>query len=317
MLAAALLLAYVPLVVVTGLSQFPPLPWTFRNARVLYQPALVPLKSAKEVTPKSDDLRILSLFGWTLGGVFVVDWKDSPVGPYKEVAVLSALVERDFNLGAWASYIIVTESEACLAAKTLFGLPAVVGDVDFVEDESDDVKEWALVWRKAVKGLRMVAEDVAVMFKYAMGTATPGLSEPAERLRPPITAKTTESSRRRFVFRSSDSVAVEGWNGWLEDNDPPDQNGADGGFALNLPSFSGRLPKDEGGRSETSALLRYDLLLGPVARGIRLRSPMFTEVLFEDEQPLLKGVLGGPVGFIPCIQVDGVKIVAGQPETIG
>jgi len=316
MLAAALLLAYVPLVVVTGLSQFPPLPWTFRNARVLYQPALVPLKSAKEVTPKSDDLRILSLFGWTLGGVFVVDWQDSPVGPYKEVAVLSALVERDFNIGAWASHIVVTESDAAYAAQTLFGLPAVVGDVDFVEAEDDnDAQEWVLVWRKALKGLRSLVEDVAVAFKYASGTASPG-SEPAERLRPPITT-TKSSSRRRFVFRSSDSVAVEGWNGWLEDDSLEDQNGAYGGFTLNLPSFSGRLTTCEGGRSETTALLRYDLLLGPVARGIKLRPPMSTEVLFEDEQPLLEGVLGGPAGFIPCIQVDGVKIVAGRPETIG
>ena len=34
------------------------------------------------------------VFGYTLGGVFVVDWTESPVGPYREVAVLSGLVAR-------------------------------------------------------------------------------------------------------------------------------------------------------------------------------------------------------------------------------
>ena len=323
-LAALLLLASVCAPLVTGL--LPPLPWTFPNARVLYQPALVPLSSARAVTPK--DMRIMSFFGWTLGGVFVVEWTASPVGPYREVAVLSALVERNFNLGAWASHIVVTDSEAAFAARKLFGLPAFVGAVDFsgagapAYTPTDDAEDWAQAWREAVEGLRRVAEDATVAFKYAIGTASPGLSEPAERLRPP----TRENTRsRRFLFRGSDSVAVEGWNGWLED--PPDlasQNGGGGGFAVNLPSFSGRLKYGEAGsngngiRSETSptALLRYDLLLGP-ARGIRLRPPMPTEVLFEDQQPLLEGVLGGPVGLIPCIQVDGVRIVAGQPENIG
>ena len=50
---------------VTGL--LPPLPWEFPNARVLYQPSLVPLTAAKEVTPS--DMNILSLFGWTLGPI--------------------------------------------------------------------------------------------------------------------------------------------------------------------------------------------------------------------------------------------------------
>ena len=87
--------------------------------RVLYQPTLVPLPAARAATPP--DLRILSLFGWTLGGAFVVDWPASPVGPYWEVAVLSALVVRDFGIGAWASHIVVTAQPAAAAARELFG----------------------------------------------------------------------------------------------------------------------------------------------------------------------------------------------------
>ena len=61
----------------------PPPPWTFRNARVLYQPTFVPVDAARAVTPVDEELQLLSLFGRTLGGVFVVDWRDSPIGPYR------------------------------------------------------------------------------------------------------------------------------------------------------------------------------------------------------------------------------------------
>ena len=52
-----------------------PPPWKFSNARVLYQPAFVPVESARAVTPSSG-ITLLSLFGWTLGGIFVVEWNE-------------------------------------------------------------------------------------------------------------------------------------------------------------------------------------------------------------------------------------------------
>ena len=59
-------------------------------------------------------------------------------------------------------------------------------------------------------------------------------------------------------------------------------------------------------------LLRYPLTLGP-ARRVRLRPAVRTRtapgaVLSEG----LLGVLGGPSAS-PCIQVDGVLVVAGRP----
>ena len=83
---------------------YPPAPWSFSNARVMYQPTLVRTSAARAVTP-SDGLTLLSFLGYTLGGVFVVDWTESPVGPYREVAVLSGLVARGLSIGAWASHI--------------------------------------------------------------------------------------------------------------------------------------------------------------------------------------------------------------------
>ena len=73
----------------------PPPPWTFPSARVAYQPMFVRVSAARAVTPPA--VTLLSAFGWTLGGVFVVDWLDSPVGPYREVAVLSSLVARGLS----------------------------------------------------------------------------------------------------------------------------------------------------------------------------------------------------------------------------
>ena len=69
----------------------PPPPYTFPGASVLYQPKLVRASAARRVTPPG--VFLLSLAGWTLGGTFCVDWTSSPIGPYREVAVLSGLHE--------------------------------------------------------------------------------------------------------------------------------------------------------------------------------------------------------------------------------
>ena len=85
---------------------YPPAPWSFSNARVMYQPTLVRTSAARAVTPR-DGLTLLSFLGWTLGGVFVVDWTESPVGPYREVAVLSGLVARGLSGAAWVTPRII------------------------------------------------------------------------------------------------------------------------------------------------------------------------------------------------------------------
>ena len=98
---APLLLAYAWKPIVTGL--LPLLPWTFPNVWVLYYLALVPLLSARVAMPR--DIRILFFFSWTIGVVSIIKWKAIFVGPYREVAVLSALVKRNFNLGIPMSMI--------------------------------------------------------------------------------------------------------------------------------------------------------------------------------------------------------------------
>ena len=86
---------------------------------MLYQPKLVRASAARRVTPPG--VFLLSLAGWTLGGTFCVDWTSSPIGPYREVAVLSGLVVRGGTAGAWASHIIVTSPDAVDAGREFWG----------------------------------------------------------------------------------------------------------------------------------------------------------------------------------------------------
>ena len=114
---------------------------------------------------------------------------------------------------------------------------------------------------------------------------------------------------------------MEGWDGWGDFNNDNEGSGGSaptGLPALNLPSFSGRLLcKEEGSASPTTttkattttttttttkattALLRYDLLLGP-ARGVKFRPPMCTEVVTEvvTEVPSLDAAIGRAGGIL-------------------
>jgi hypothetical protein len=239
-----------------------PPPWSFPGARVLYQPSFVPVRVARAATPASG-LTLLSLFGWTLGGVFVVEWTESPIGPYREVAVLSGLVARDFRIGAWASHIVVTTADAVESGRDLFGLPARLGSVDFE-----------------------VGPDASA-------------------------SHTDAAEREGFYFASEDCVLIRGWDNWLPGLPAPAPEQGARRFTLTLPSFSGRLPTGPG----TTPLLRYPLTLGG-ARRVRLRAPMSTVCSSGPALgDTLRGVLGGPCAC-PCIQVDGVQIVAGRPVEI-
>ncbi len=264
---------------------YPPAPWSFSNARVLYQPTLVRTSAARAVTPR-DGLTLLSVFGYTLGGVFVVDWTDSPVGPYREVAVLSGLVARGFSIGAWASHIVVTTPASVGGGRAVFGLPTVLGSVDFKAAGESDRD----AWRRELTGARELLEDIAVAFKVGIGAAQPGIAEPAERLRRRVESAPTT---RGFDFASNDAVAVTGWDDWRE-GAPED------GPSLSLPSFSGRL-------EEFPELLRYPLKLGPASR-VALRPSMPTR--WRGVSDDLAAVLDGPRAC-PCIQVDGVAVEAG------
>lgn len=274
---------------------YPPAPWSFSNARVLYQPTLVRTSAARAVTPR-DGLTLLSFFGWTLGGIFVVDWTESPVGPYREVAVLSGLVARGFSIGAWASHIVVTTPASVGGGRAVFGLPTMLGTINFKTADESDSDAWRREAGDALTWARELLEDIAVAFKVGIGAAQPGIAEPAERLRRRVERA---PPTRGFDFESDAAVKITGWGGWSEG--APEE-----GPSLSLPSFSGRVP-------EYPELLRYPLTLGPASRmSLRPAMPTRWRTVSDDLAAVLNGACA-----CPCIQVDGVTVVAGRPEAVG
>lgn len=108
-----------------------PPPWSFQVQEIYYQFRWVRSEKARNYCPGSDDLFLISLGGYTLGGVFCVEYCDSPIGPYREVASLSSLVARRSGIGAWASHIVVDSVDAAQYGKDYWGLPAVVLPITF------------------------------------------------------------------------------------------------------------------------------------------------------------------------------------------
>ena len=144
----------------------PPPPWRFTASHIDYQFLAIPTEFGRKYCPPtqtSNDARdtndndlssspqpLLTLMGWeggyTLGGVFTVEYTSSPIGPYREVAVLSSLVARlpsirlskqqtlsfDFGeIGAWASHIFVDSHDAAKYGRQNWGLPATVLPIEF------------------------------------------------------------------------------------------------------------------------------------------------------------------------------------------
>ena len=150
-------------------------PWTFETSHIWYQFHTIESSTARRYCPavannknninknnKSNNnndhplpmsplLTLLEVGDCTLGGIFCVEYTQSPIGPYREVAILSSLVGRPYSLfqqpallGAWASHIFVDSQDAADYGQKIWGLPAtVVPTIDFVPPSSvqDDEKK--------------------------------------------------------------------------------------------------------------------------------------------------------------------------------
>ena len=260
---------------------YPPAPWSFSNARVMYQPTLVRTSAARAVTPR-DGLTLLSVSwldaGWRRRRLDGVTSRAIPRGRRAERVGRAGL-----SIGAWASHIVVTAPASVGGGRAVFGLPTVLGSVEFKAGEESDNE----AWRRELSGARDLLEDIAVAFKVGIGAAQPGIAEPAERLRRRVERVPTT---RGFDFASDADVAITGWDGWRggapEDGSQPEP------------------PKRTPAR-QFPQLLRYPLKLGPANR-VALRPAMPTR--WSGVSDDLAAVLDGP-RRAPCIQVDGVFVV--------
>ena len=92
--------------------------WTFEG-RFIFAPQLV---RAPARVPEGVD--VVSLFGWTLGGVVALQYDASPVGAYLELVEMGALVTRNGCLGQWGERLVVSSDVAERACKDIWAVPA-------------------------------------------------------------------------------------------------------------------------------------------------------------------------------------------------
>jgi len=125
-------------------TAIPPAPYTFQ-ARLWYQFHLVRASAARKLLP--DGLNVISLFGWTLGGVFVASWDESPLGPYREVVVLPALVwgwspgKVLPAAGAWPGPLFVSKAAAVEAGAEVFGIGASLAKIVFCGEDDEGCED--------------------------------------------------------------------------------------------------------------------------------------------------------------------------------
>ncbi|XP_064981399.1 protein NEOXANTHIN-DEFICIENT 1-like isoform X2 [Musa acuminata AAA Group] len=98
-------------------------PWLFRG-RALYQLHLVKADIARALIPK--ELKLVEAFGYTLGGLFLAHYDDSPAGEFNELVVIPGIVWNPPTSCAWASRVLVNSHEACRHGRKEIGLPSQV-----------------------------------------------------------------------------------------------------------------------------------------------------------------------------------------------
>ncbi|CAL5219720.1 g1613 [Coccomyxa viridis] len=98
-------------------------PWVFKG-RALYQLHLVKAEEAKKYIP--DSFKIVSLFGYTIGGFYLARYSDSPVGSFDELVALAGLVWNPPTSCAWAARVYVNNREARSHGRKHCGLPSRV-----------------------------------------------------------------------------------------------------------------------------------------------------------------------------------------------
>ncbi|WOL15131.1 protein NEOXANTHIN-DEFICIENT 1-like isoform X2 [Canna indica] len=92
-------------------------PWLFKG-RALYQLHLVKAEIARAFIPK--ELKLVEAFGYTLGGLFLAHYDDSPTG----LVVIAGIVWNPPTSCAWASRVLVNSHEACRHGRKEIGLPS-------------------------------------------------------------------------------------------------------------------------------------------------------------------------------------------------
>jgi hypothetical protein len=126
-------------------------PWRFEG-RFIFRPSLVRVPSDIEDYPPCS--KLISLFGYTIGGSVILEYDVSPVGPYREYVKMGGLVALGrisvgesllggaeqtniLGLGQWGTKLYVSTQVAEDVCKEVWGVPAIVADIEL--EESGDI----------------------------------------------------------------------------------------------------------------------------------------------------------------------------------
>jgi len=117
------------------------IPWIFKG-RALYQLQFVKSEVARQYVPP--DLKLVELFGYTLGGFYLARYNDSPAGAFDELVVMSGLVWNAPTSCAWAARVYVNNKSARDHGLKHIGLPSRLAQ--FVTNSVSDHKEPRQIW---------------------------------------------------------------------------------------------------------------------------------------------------------------------------
>eukprot|EP01018_Ginkgo_biloba_P005434 Gb_11107 [translate_table: standard] len=113
-------------------------PWKFRG-RALYQLHLVKADVARKIIPK--ELKLVQAFGYTLGGMYLAHYDDSPAGVFDELVVIAGTVWNPPTSCAWAARVLVNSEDARNHGRKEVGLPSHLASFSKKAQIVDDQKQ--------------------------------------------------------------------------------------------------------------------------------------------------------------------------------
>lgn len=108
-------------------------PWCFKG-RALYQLQLMKSEDARKYVPAH--LKLVELFGYTVGGFFLARYDDSPAGAFDELVVMAGLTWNAPSSCAWAGRVFVNNKDARNHGIHSVGLPSRLAQFTEVADTS-------------------------------------------------------------------------------------------------------------------------------------------------------------------------------------
>lgn len=163
---------------------FQPAPWTLSGEAIVGW-KLVSGDLARRLVPPN--AKVLCVWPKrTLAILFLAQYRQSPVGEYREVIIAPALVSHGGRVGFWISHIYVDNSTSLAAGRAIWALPKQMGSMEWSAERfsmgGSQLKLQALVSpsRASIRlpffGAAMSRYGSAESWFAARGTARVGLA---------------------------------------------------------------------------------------------------------------------------------------------